>query len=40
MNFENRTGAGVDFLRKGRSHFLNMRLVCLLLIVTIASFFF
>ena len=40
MIFENRSGAGVDFLRKGRSHFVNMRLVCLLLIFVIAGCFF
>ena len=34
-NFENRSGAGIDFFKEGpewsRSRFLNMRLVCILL---------
>jgi len=37
--FENRSGAGVDF-SKDRSHFVNIRLVCLLLIIIIAGCFF
>jgi len=43
-NFENRSGAGVDFLGKGRSGagviFFNMRLICLFLIGIIAGCFF
>jgi len=45
-NFENRSGAGVDLLRKGpdpewsQSYFLNVWLVCLLLIIIIAGCFF
>ena len=45
-NFENRSGAGVDFFKEGpeldwrRSHFLNMRLDCLLLIDIIAGCLF
>jgi len=44
--FENRSGAGVDFFKErlepelSRSHFLNMRLVCLFLIIIIADCFF
>ena len=42
-NFENKRGAGVDFFRErpewSRSHFLNMRFVCLLLIIIIAVCF-
>ena len=45
-NFENRSGAGVDFfmerpeLEWSRSCFLNMRLVCILLIIIIAGCYF
>jgi len=37
--FENRSGAGVDFLRKGQSQFLNKGLLCSLLIIIIADVF-
>jgi len=39
--FENRSGAGFDFSRKGRSRgqFYNKRLLCLLLIIIIADCF-
>ena len=39
--FENRSGAGVDFSKEGRSrsHFFNKRLLCLLLIIIIVDCF-
>jgi len=37
--FENRSGAGVDFFKEGRSQFFNKRLLSLLLIIIIADCF-
>jgi len=43
-NFANRSGAGVDFFKErpewSRSHFLNIRLVCIFFVIFIAGYLF